>query len=88
MSDYDNLNTIYNESISSHTETTSEEEMDILQPDNNCREYKIGQKVRLRSGGEGFICDIVYAVLIGEMENNDAAILKGKELGEIINGGI
>ena len=87
MSDYDNLNTLYNESISSHTEMTSEEEMDILQPDNECRQYKIGQKVRLKSGGEGFITDIVYAVLIGDMDNNDSAILKGKDLGEIIYGG-
>ena len=87
MNDIDSLNKIYTESIFSHTEMTSEEEMDILQPDNECRQYKIGQKVRLRSGGEGFICDVVYAVLIGEMENNDAAILKGKDLGEIINGG-
>ena len=88
MSDYDNLNTLYNESISSHTEMTSEEEMDVLQTENECRQYKIVQKVRLRSGGEGFITDIVYAVLIGDMENNDAAILKGKDLGEIINGSI
>lgn len=38
----------------------STEEMDILDPTNECRHYKVGDKVRIHSGGEGVIRGCVF----------------------------
>lgn len=63
---------------------SSTEEMDILNPDNECRHYKIGDKVKLHKGGEGVIRGIVYCVLIGEDSVDDAILVHGSDMGEIV----
>jgi len=63
---------------------SSTEEMDILNPDNDIRHYKVGDKVKLHKGGEGVIRGIIYCLLVGDDHQDDAILVKGEEIGEII----
>ena len=63
---------------------TSTEEMDVLDPSNDCRHYKVGDKVRVHSGGEGIIRGVMYCILVGEQGPEDARLVRGEEIGEII----
>lgn len=46
--------------------------------------YRIGDKVKLHKGGEDVIRGIVYCVLIGDDGENDAILIKGEDMGDII----
>ena len=76
-----------NEEIMDHylNATKSTEEMDILDPTNECRHYKVGDKVKIHSGGEGVIRGVMYCILVGEQGPEDARLVRGEEIGEIIS---
>ena len=86
--DYSEISKVYLEQFNSTNDPldqlTDTEEMDILDISNECRHYKSGDRVKLHKGGEGTIRGIIYCVLIGEDGENDAIMVKGDELGEII----
>lgn len=84
MSDSINIAKLYLESIDDYDNMSSEAEMDILKPDNEVRHYRIGDKVKLHKGGEGVIRGIVYCLVIGEQGPEDAILVKGEEMGDII----
>ena len=51
-----------------YSELSSEEEMDILSPSTNVRNYKENDYVSLKNGGEGTIVKILYVVKDNEDE--------------------
>lgn len=62
---------------------SSEEEMDILNPDHQCRDFKEGQKVHLRRGGECRIAKILY-IAVTDSEGTEIEVLRGSDLGNVI----
>tara|TARA_S200002703_G_scaffold118506_1_gene104150 strand:- start:210 stop:458 length:249 start_codon:yes stop_codon:yes gene_type:complete len=78
ISEFEGLCEAYKETMS------STEEMDVLNPDNESRHYKIGDKVKLHNGGEGSIRGIIYCLIVGNDGVDDAVLLKGSDMGEII----
>jgi len=84
MNDIDSIAKIVSEMYDSLDDISSTEEMDILDRDNDCRHYKVGDKVKLHKGGEGTIRGIVYCILVGDDGADDAILVKGEEMGEII----
>lgn len=84
MNDVQNISKIVNEMYDSIHSMTSTEEMDILDSENDCRHYKVGDKVKLHKGGEGTIRGIIYCILIGDDGVDDAILVKGEEMGEIV----
>ena len=84
MNDSKNIANLYVENLETLDNMSTEAEMDILKPDNEVRHYRIGDKVKLHIGGEGVIRGIVYCILVGDDRENDAVLVKGEELGDII----
>jgi hypothetical protein len=78
ISEFEGLCEAYEETMS------STEELDILNPDNESRHYKVGDKVKLNNGGEGSIRGIIYCLIVGDDGVSDAVLLKGSDMGEII----
>lgn len=84
MDDAKKIAGLYLENFEKLDHLSPEAEMDILKPDNEVRHYRIGDKVKLHKGGEGVIRGIVYCVLIGDDGENDAILIKGEDMGDII----
>ena len=84
MNDSNNIAKLYHEGVEQLENMSTEEEMDILAPDNEVRHYRIGDKVKLHRGGEGIIRGIMYALIVGEEGPEDAILVRGEEIGDII----
>ena len=57
-----------------YSELSSEEEVEIMCHQINCRDYKENDYVSLKNGGEGRIPEIIYAV----MDNNEEVLFLKK----------
>ena len=63
-----------------YSELSSEEEVEIMEPTANVRDYEVNDYVSLKNGGEGRIVKIIYVVMDNEEE---VLFLKKLDIGNI-----